>query len=200
MAARGTACGWCRRCSWWCCCSAPPRTATTGTTRAYRISSCAPRTTTCPLPPGPAATYRRSFPATELEPAPARPSDVDLGLEDRHGLAADPYRRRTRVRELQLHVDPARAVQRVALHPGEAGAIALAVQQPEVSEKPAEQAVRVTTHRILGDAERRAEHARLGEMISAGFQREHEITGGAELRRERGEAAHVGLEALECLG
>ena len=74
------------------------------------------------------------------------------------------------------------------------------LQEPELREVGAEQSVRVAAHRILGDAERRAEHARLGQVIRlVGREGEHEIAGRAELRRQRREARQVGLEVLERL-
>jgi hypothetical protein len=124
---------------------------------------------------------------------------VNLGLEDRHGLAADPHRRHARLGKLELHVHAAGAMQRVPLHAGKARAVAIAAQQPQLGEETAQQAMGVAAHRILGDAERRAEHARLSEVVGVAFQREDEVAGGTELGRQRREARHVRLEALQSL-
>src|SRR6516162_3058407 len=89
----------------------------------------------------------------------------------------------------------------MALHAAEACALAVAREQPEPRQIGAEQPVRIAAHRILGDPERRAEHARLGEVIArVGDEREYEITSGADLRRQRRQPGEVRLELLEGLG
>ena len=61
--------------------------------------------------------------------------------------------------------------------------------------------MRVAAHRIFGDAERRAEHARFGEAAGQSMrQREDEEARGAELRGQRRQARVVGLELFELLG
>ena len=82
--------------------------------------------------------------------------------------------------------------------PQKRGALAVAAEEPESRQVGTEQPVRVAAHRILGDAERRAEHARLGEVVARRRgEREDEVAGGADLCRERRESRQVGLEVLE---
>src|SRR5580704_12249637 len=126
---------------------------------------------------------------------------LDLGLEDRDRLAADPYPRQRLPGELQFHLDAPGAVQRVSLDAAEVGALAGLLQQTQLRQIGAEQTVRVAAHRVLVDAERRTEHARLGEVIAVfEGEREHEIAGGPELRGQGRQALHVGLQVLEWLG
>src|ERR1700728_146618 len=129
------------------------------------------------------------------------PLKFERGLEDRHRLAADPDALELAVREFELDLDASRAVQKVALDPREARASLLSREQSLLREVGAEQPVGVAAHRILGDAERRAEHARFDQVVvGAGGDREHEIARRPELRRQRREAAEVGLQVLERLG
>src|SRR5215468_10577413 len=95
-----------------------------------------------------AATGRNSL--TRLE--------LDLGFEDRHRLAADPHAREGVVAVFQLHFHAPRAVQAVSLDAAEAGELGATLQDAEVCEVGAEEPVGVAAHRVLGDAERRAEH------------------------------------------
>src|SRR5207248_3014842 len=67
--------------------------------------------------------------------------------------------------EFELDLDPPGPVERCALDAGEAHPIAAAIEQLQLREVRPEQAVSVAAHRILGDAERRAEHARFGQMV-----------------------------------
>src|SRR4029077_9925656 len=124
----------------------------------------------------------------------------DFGLEDRYGLAADPYPGQFAVLELEFDLDPAGAVQRVPLYAGEACPVAAARQQPELRQVGTEQPVGVAAHRVLGDAERRAEHARLGQVVGGiALHREHEVAGGTDLRRQGGEPPQVRLQVLQRL-
>ena len=70
--------------------------------------------------------------------------------------------------EFQLHVDAAGAVHVMSLRAGELRGGARVRQQALLGEIGAEQAVRVAADRIFGNAERRAEHARLGEAAGHG--------------------------------
>src|ERR1700758_738129 len=88
-----------------------------------------------------------------------RALEDNLGLEYRHGLAADPDAGERGVAEFELDLDPAGAVQGVPLDADEASALGLAAEEPEMRQVGPEQPVRVAAHRILGDAECRAEHA-----------------------------------------
>ena len=89
----------------------------------------------------------------------------------------------------------------VALDAGEVRAVLRRRQQAQLRQVGAEQPVRVAAHRILGDPERRAEHARLNLVVRAGLaESKHEVPGGAELRRQRREAGEIGLEVLQGLG
>jgi hypothetical protein len=78
--------------------------------------------------------------------------------------------------------------------------IAVARQQTVMQQVRAEQAVRVAAHRVFGNADCGAEHARLREAaLDLRIEREHEVTGYAELRRERVEPVHVGLHLSQLL-
>src|ERR1700747_1784628 len=92
-------------------------------------------------------------------------SELDLGLEDRHRLTADPYTGELAAGEFELDLHAAGTMQRVSLHAAKARALAVAGEEPEPGEVGAEQPVRVAAHRVLGDAECRTEHARFGEVI-----------------------------------
>src|SRR5215469_1941775 len=125
----------------------------------------------------------------------------DLGLEYRHGLPADPHAGEVGSHEFELDLHASRAVERVPLNAGKAGTLAVAGEQSEAREIGAEQPVGIAAYRILGDAERRAEHARLGQVVrSIGRQREYEVAGRADLCRQCGEPREIGLQVLERLG
>src|SRR5215468_9855229 len=85
--------------------------------------------------------------------------ELDLGFENRDCLAADPHAGQCVVAVFQLNLDAPRAVQAVPLDAAEAGARGVALQNAQVREVGTEQPVCVAAHRVLRDAERRAEHA-----------------------------------------
>src|SRR2546423_8108587 len=127
--------------------------------------------------------------------------ELDLGLEYRHRLADDPHAREGLAAEFELDLDPSGPMQRVSLDAGEARALAAAREQLQLRQIRPEQPVGVAADRILGDAERRAEHARLGQVVR-GVRREgeDEVAGRADLRRQRREPCDVGFQMLEGLG
>src|SRR5919109_246503 len=127
-------------------------------------------------------------------------SELDIGLEYGHRLAADPDAAERVALEFELDLDPSGPVERGALDAAEAGALAVALEEAQVRQISPEQAVGVAAHRVLGDAERRAEHARFGQVVG-GVRRqgEHEVTGRADLRRQRREPREIGFELLEGL-
>src|ERR1700680_2429550 len=125
----------------------------------------------------------------------------DLGLEYRYRLAADPDGGQGFAAEFKLDVDPSGPMQRVPLDAGKVRALAAAREQPQLRQIGPEQPVGVAADRILGDAERRAEHARLGQMVrGARREGEDEVAGRADLRRQRREPCEVGFQMLEGLG
>src|ERR1700683_5514409 len=98
----------------------------------------------------------------------------ELGLEDGHRLATDPHARQVVAGKFELHFDPPGAMQGVPLDPGEARALAAALEQPESRQVGAEQTVGVAAHRVFRDAQCRAEHARLGKVVArVGGEREY---------------------------
>ena len=61
--------------------------------------------------------------------------------------------------------------------------------------------MRIAAHGILGDAQSRTEHARLGEAaFRLRREREDEVTRGAQLRRKRIQPAGVGPQLFQLLG
>src|SRR5438309_2904832 len=125
----------------------------------------------------------------------------DLGLEYRYRLADDPDAGEGLAAEFKLDLDPSGPVQRVSLDAGEARALAAAREQLQLRQIRPEQPVGVAADRVLGDAERRAEHARLGQVVrGARREGEDEVAGRADLRRQRGEPGNVGFQMLEGLG
>src|SRR5882724_1278364 len=125
----------------------------------------------------------------------------DLGLEYRYRLAADPDAGQGFAAEFKLDLDPSGPMQRVPLDAGKVRALAAAREQLQLRQIGPEQPMGVPADRILGDAERRAEHARLGQMVR-GVRREgeDEVAGRADLRRQRREPCDVGFQMLEGLG
>src|SRR5579885_175623 len=127
-------------------------------------------------------------------------SERDLGLEHGNRLPDDPDPGDASLFEIQLHLDPSWTVNILPLHAPEGGAAQIMVQKAVVSEVYAEQAVRVAAHRILADAEGRAEHARFGEVVVvAGREGEDEVAGSTDLCRQGRQAGHVGLQMLQRL-
>src|SRR5205809_5423738 len=128
-------------------------------------------------------------------------SEQDLGLEYRYRLADDPHACQGLAAEFKLDLDPSGPMQRVSLDAGEARALAAAREQSQLRQIRPEQPMGVAAHRILGDAERRAEHARLGQVVRrARREAEDEVAGRADLRRQSREAGEVGFQMLEGLG
>ena len=63
------------------------------------------------------------------------------------------------------------------------GEVAVARKEPVMREIDAQQSVRVAAYRVLGNAQRRAEHAGLRQVIARILgQREYEVAGRADLR------------------
>src|ERR1700720_2707625 len=125
----------------------------------------------------------------------------DLGLEYRYRLAADPDAGKGFTVEFKLDLDPAGPMQRVPLDAGKVRALAAAREQLQLRQIGPEEPVGVAADRVLGDAERRAEHARLGQMVrGARREGEDEVTGRADLRRQRREPCEVGFQMLEGFG
>src|ERR1700730_6447960 len=125
----------------------------------------------------------------------------DLGLEYRYRLAADPDAGQGFAAEFKLDLDPPGPRQRVPLNAGKVRALAAARDEAQLRQIGPEQPVGVTADRILGDAERRAEHTRLGQMVrGARREGEDEVTGRADLRRQRREPCEVGFQMLEGFG
>src|ERR1700736_6272710 len=124
----------------------------------------------------------------------------DLGLEDRHGLATDPYAGEVGAGEFELDLDASGPVQGVSLNAGQARACAAAGEQPEVRKIRPEEPVRIAADRVLGDPECRTEHARLGQMVrGVRLEGEDEVARGADLRRQGREAREIGFELLQVL-
>src|ERR1700704_262095 len=127
--------------------------------------------------------------------------ELDLGLEYRYRLAADPHGGEGLAAEFEFDFDPPGPMQRVPLDAGKARALAATREQPQLRQIGPEQPVRVAADRILGDADRRAEHARLGQVIrGARREGEDEVAGRADLRRQGREPCDVGFQMLEGLG
>src|SRR5260370_32253646 len=125
----------------------------------------------------------------------------DLGLEYRYGLAADPDAGKGVAAEFKLDLDPSGPMQRVPLDAGKVRALTAAREQLQLRQIGPEEPVGVAADRILADAERRAEHARLGQMVrGARREGEDEVTGRADLRRQGREPCDVGFQMLEGLG
>src|SRR4029077_11405767 len=125
----------------------------------------------------------------------------DFGLEYRYRLAADPDAGQGFAAVFKLDLDPSGPMQRVPLDAGKMRALAAARDEAQLRQIGPEQAVGVPADRILGDAERRAEHARLGQMVrGARREGEDEVAGRADLRRQRREPCEVGFQMLEGLG
>src|SRR6266853_5341040 len=124
-----------------------------------------------------------------------------LGFEYRYRLADDPDAREGLAAEFELDLDPPGPMQRVSLDAGKTRALPAAREQPQLRQIGPEQPVGVAADRILGDAERRAEHARLGQVIrGARREGEDEVAGRADLRRQGREPCDVGFQMLEGLG
>src|SRR4029077_10411904 len=125
----------------------------------------------------------------------------DLGLEYRYRLAADPDAGQGFAAEFELDLDPSGPMQRVPLDAGKVRALAAARDEAQLRQIGPEQPVGVTADRILGDAQCRAEHARLGQMVRrARHQGEDEVAGRADLCRQRRKPCEVGFQMLERLG
>src|SRR5260370_24288555 len=115
--------------------------------------------------------------------------DLDLGLEYRSRLAADPHGGERLAAEFELDFDPPGPMERLPLDAGKARALAATREHPQLRQIGPEQPVGVAADRILGDAERRAEHARLGQGIrGARPEGADEVAGRADRRRQGPEA------------
>ena len=101
---------------------------------------------------------------------------------------------------LDFDFDDAGAVHPHALPAAEHDAAIFRCHQSVLHEIHAQHAVGIAADRVLGDAERRHEHSRLGadDAIVLG-EREHEITFGADVRREPCELLEIRLDRAEQL-